>query len=207
MTKPSAWTPAERQLEAIDADWAGLVRTVGPCTLRPVRGRQPYEALVRSIAYQQLHQRAADTILGRLLDLYPGQAFPSPQQLVATPVPQLRACGYSQRKAETMQGIARAALDGVVPDRRAAARMDTEALVERLTTLHGVGRWTVEMLLIFTLGRPDVLPVDDFGVRDGYRRLKGNQALPTPRALRETGKAWAPYRSIAAWYLWRVPRA
>lgn len=197
---------AQRHLAGIDADWATLVRTVGPCTLRPVRGREPYEALVRSVAYQQLHTCAADTILGRMLDLYPERRFPSPEALLATDTATLRACGYSARKVETMHGIAAAALEGVVPTRRQAARMEDGQLVERLVPLRGVGRWTVEMCLIFTLGRPDVLPVDDFGVRDGYRRLKRLKMQPSARELAALGAPWAPWRSVASWYLWRHPR-
>lgn len=197
---------AEAHLAAVDDDWAGLVRQVGPCDLVVVRGREPYEALVRSVAYQQLHTRAGDTILGRMLQLYPEARFPTPEALLATDVATLRACGYSARKVETMHGIAAAAIDGVVPTRRQAARMHSERLIERLVTLRGVGRWTVEMCLIFTLGRPDVLPLDDFGVRDGYRRLKGLPALPAPKELALAGESWAPWRSVAAWYLWRLPR-
>ena len=103
-----------------------------------------------------------------------------------------------------MRAICAATLDGTVPTRRGSARLSDEALIERLTSIRGVGRWTVEMLLIFTLGRPDVLPVDDFGVRDGYRVLYGLDVQPKPKALAEIGLAWAPYRSIAAWYLWRA---
>src|SRR5207244_8302037 len=100
--------------------------------------------------------------------------------------------------------IARHALAGTVPTRRAAARLTDEEIIERLVPIRGVGRWTVEMLLIFTLGRPDVLPVDDFGVREGYRRAYGKRARPTPKALRAYGERWKPHRSAAAWYLWRA---
>ncbi|HYQ39329.1 MAG TPA: DNA-3-methyladenine glycosylase [Pseudomonas sp.] len=196
---------ASAHLAALDADWARLVAQVGPCTLAPERAREPYEALVRAVAYQQLHARAAAAILGRLLALYPDTPFPTPAQLLATEVERLRACGLSARKVETLQGIARATLSGQVPSRAAAEGMDDAALIERLISLRGIGRWTVEMLLIFCLGRPDVLPADDFGVRNGYRRLKGLEQLPTPRELARAGLACRPWRSIAAWYLWRVP--
>lgn len=196
---------AAAQLAAVDADWARLVAAVGPCRLQPEPAREPYETLVRAVAYQQLHARAAEAILGRLLALYPPGAFPAPAALLATDSERLRACGLSARKVETLQGIARAALDGRVPSRAAAAALDDAALIASLTELRGIGRWTVEMLLIFGLGRLDVLPADDFGVRNGYRRLKGLERLPTPRQLAQAGQAWQPWRSVAAWYLWRVP--
>lgn len=196
---------AAAQLAAVDADWARLVAAVGPCRLQPEPAREPYETLVRAVAYQQLHARAAEAILGRLLALYPTGAFPAPAALLATDSERLRACGLSARKVETLQGIARAALDGRVPSRAAAAALDDAALIASLTELRGIGRWTVEMLLIFGLGRLDVLPADDFGVRNGYRRLKGLERLPTPRQLAQAGQAWQPWRSVAAWYLWRVP--
>ena len=197
---------AAAQLAALDADWARLVAAVGPCRLQPEAQREPYETLVRAVAYQQLHARAAEAILARLLALYPQAAFPAPAALLATEFERLRACGLSARKVDTLQGIARAALDGRVPSRAAAAALDDGALIARLTELRGIGRWTVEMLLIFGLGRLDVLPAADFGVRNGYRRLKGLERLPTPRQLAEAGQTWQPWRSVAAWYLWRVPQ-
>jgi DNA-3-methyladenine glycosylase II len=139
-----------------DKAFAALIRRVGPPRIGIQRGRSPYEALMRAIAHQQLHGRAALAILARFEALYPADSFPAPE------------------------------------------------LIERLTSIRGVGRWTVEMLLIFTLGRPDVLPVDDFGVRDGYRVLYGLDEAPKPKALAEIGQAWSPHRSIAAWYLWRA---
>ncbi len=116
----------------------------------------------------------------------------------------MRACGFSGSKTAAIRDIARGARDGIVPTRAAASRLADAQLIERLVTLRGVGRWTVEMLLIFTLGRPDILPVDDFGVREGYRKLRGLAAQPTPKALAVLGLPWAPYRSVAAWYLWRA---
>ena len=164
----------------------------------------PYEALVRAIAHQQLHGAAARAITARFLALFPDEAFPRPESLLAIDPARLRACGFSVAKIATIRGIAEGAASGLVPTRRAAQRLSDAALIERLVALRGVGRWTVEMLLMFTLGRPDVLPVDDFGVREGWRRLKGLAVQPRPRALAEIGEAWAPYRSTAAWYLWRA---
>jgi DNA-3-methyladenine glycosylase II len=180
-----------------------VIRQVGPCTLKPAR-RQPYEALVRAIAHQQVHGRAAEAILGRFLARCEGPGFPPPEAVLALSPEAMRACGLSANKVLAIRDIAEKAAAGVVPTRAAARRLDDEALIARLIPLRGVGRWTVEMLLIFTLGRPDVLPVDDFGVREGYRLAAGLPEQPRPKALAEIGLAWAPYRTTAAWYLWRA---
>ena len=187
-----------------DRRFAALIKRVGPPGLTIERRRSPYEALTRAIAHQQLHGRAAQAILGRFAALCPNDPFPSPAQVLATEETTLRACGFSGTKIACIRAIAAAALDGTIPTRRESARLSDAALIERLTTIRGVGRWTVEMLLIFTLGRPDVLPVDDFGVREGYRALHRLDAQPKPRALAEAGLAWSPHRSLAAWYLWRA---
>src|ERR1700733_6146334 len=185
-----------------DKAFAALIRRVGPPRIGIQRGRSPYEALMRAIAHQQLHGRAALAILARFEALYPADSFPAPELVLASSEAELRACGFSGAKIAAMRAICAAALGGTVPTRRGSARLSDEALIERLTSIRGVGRWTVEMLLIFTLGRPDVLPVDDFGVRDGYRVLYGLDEAPKPKALAEIGQAWSPHRSIAAWYLW-----
>jgi DNA-3-methyladenine glycosylase II len=187
-----------------DPAFAALIRRVGRPRLAIERQRSPYEALVRAIAHQQLHGRAAEAILARFAALYPGGLFPTPDQVLATEDAVLRSCGFSAGKIAAVRDICAKALDGTVPNRRASARLSDTALIERLTTIRGVGRWTVEMLLIFTLGRPDVLPVDDFGVREGYRVLRGLDAQPKPRELAEIGLQWAPFRSLATWYLYRA---
>ena len=200
-----AYRRAAKFLSNLDADWARHVTMTGPCRHEPKPTREPYEALIRAIAYQQLHAKAGDAILARLLALYPGTPFPKPEQLVATPPESQRMCGFSQAKVETIRGIAQATLEGVVPDLAEAQRLPDAALVENLTSLRGVGRWTVEMFLIYSLRRSDVLPVDDFGVRGGYCRLKGLKKTPTPQQMREIGETWSPWRTVAAWYLWRLP--
>ncbi len=192
------------RLAATDKDLAALIRRIGPVRMEVARRRSPYEALVRAIAHQQLHARAAEAILGRMLALRPDEAFPPPEALLGHEVEQLRGCGFSASKIAALRDIAARAIDGTIPTRAAARRLDDAALIERLTSVRGVGRWTVEMLLIFTLGRPDVLPVDDFGVREGWRLIKRAEQQPRPRELAEIGAAWAPYRSAAAWYLWRA---
>ncbi len=183
-----------------------VIRQIGPCTLRPVK-REPYEALVRAIAHQQVHGRAAEAILGRFIALYPGHDFPPAAQVLDTPAEAMRACGLSGSKVAAIRDIAEKSVGGLVPTRRAAARLEDEALIERLVAIRGVGRWTVEMLLIFTLGRHDVLPVDDFGVREGYRVATGAEAQLKPKELAAIGQDWGPWRSIAAWYLWRTADA
>jgi DNA-3-methyladenine glycosylase II len=187
-----------------DKKFAALINRVGPPRLGIQRGRSPYEALLRAIAHQQLHGRAALAILSRFEALFPPGPFPAPDLVLAMPEATLRGCGLSGSKIAAMRAICAASLNGTVPTRRGSVRLSDEALIERLSAIRGVGRWTVEMLLIFTLGRPDVLPVDDFGVRDGYRVLYQLDLAPKPKALAEIGLAWAPFRSIAAWYLWRA---
>ncbi len=194
---------AARHLAAADPAFATLIARIGPCQLSVVL-REPYEALVRAIAFQQLHARAAETILGRFIALYPDEDFPTPDRVLATDPALLRGCGFSASKVAAIRDIAARRVDGTVPSHADAAGLDDAALIERLTLIRGVGRWTVEMLLIFTLGRPDVLPVDDFGVREGWRRLQNLEAPPRPRDLAVLGEAWSPHRSTAAWYLWRA---
>jgi DNA-3-methyladenine glycosylase II len=203
MTTPYA--KAIEHLAAIDRIWADHIERIGPCLHVPLPTRDPFQALVRAVAYQQLHARAAEAILGRFLALYPGSAFPSPEQLLATPPEHLRACGFSASKLATIQGLAQARLEGTVPDHGEARAMGPEGLISRLTPLRGIGRWTVEMLLIYTLEHLDILPADDFGVREGYRRLYGLERQPTRGQMIAIGQPWSPWRTVAAWYLWRVP--
>jgi DNA-3-methyladenine glycosylase II len=198
-----AYRRAAVHLSNLDEDFARHIADIGPCSHESRAAREPYEALVRAVAYQQLHAKAGDAIYGRLLALYPGVALPTPEQLLATDPSLQRACGFSANKLATIRGIAQARIDGLVPGREEAVGMPDDVLIDRLVTLRGVGRWTVEMLLIYALDRSDVLPVDDFGVREGYRRLKGLDVAPTPGQMREIGKPWSPHRTVATWYLWR----
>jgi DNA-3-methyladenine glycosylase II len=201
------WSKAERSLTRKDAVLRRIIRQVGPCGLLPIEQREPYEALVRAIAHQQVHGRAAEAMLTRLLTLHPGEDFPPPRFILGLPAEALRGCGFSGSKCAAIRDIAEKAQGGLVPTREEAARLEDEALIERLIAIRGVGRWTVEMLLIFTLGRADVLPVDDFGVREGWRLATGAEAQPKPKELAAIGAAWAPWRSVAAWYLWRAADA
>jgi len=156
------------------------------------------------VAYQQLTGKAAETILGRVLALYPGKKFPDPEDLLKTPDRKLRAAGFSWAKVRAVKDIAAKTLEGVVPPSRALVRMADEEIIERLTACRGVGTWTVEMLLISTLGRPDVWPSTDYGVRKGIALLYKMKELPTFKETLEFGERWRPHRSAAAWYLWRA---
>jgi DNA-3-methyladenine glycosylase II len=202
---PPAYRRAAEFLSNLDADWGRHIAAIGPCLHEAKPAREPFEALVRAIAYQQLHAKAGDAILGRLLALHPGTSFPSPQELLAGHPEAQRACGFSATKLATIRGIAQAAVDGIVPSLDEARGLSDATLIERLTSLRGVGQWTVEMFLIYSLQRSDILPVNDFGVREGYRRLKGLLKAPTPHQMRELGEAWSPWRTVATWYLWRLP--
>jgi DNA-3-methyladenine glycosylase II len=195
---------ASAHLAACDPDWGLLIDLVGPRQLNIDKAREPFHALVHAVAHQQLHGRAAQAIFNRFLALYPDDPFPPAKKILATDDATLRACGFSLAKIATIRGIAVGALEGVVPTRREADAMGDEALIKQITTLRGIGRWTVEMLLMHTLGRPDILPIDDFGVREGWRLIKGMDKQPKPKDLAVIGEPWAPYRSTAAWYLWRA---
>jgi DNA-3-methyladenine glycosylase II len=193
-----------RHLAAADPVLGGVIRAAGPYRLEPEAGCEPFQILAQAIAHQQLNGTAANTILARLVACCGQGAFPTPAQVQAAPVAQLRAAGFSFAKIAALKDLAAKALAAAVPDRGTLEQLTDEAIVERLTQVRGVGRWTVEMLLMFHLGRPDVLPIDDFGVRNGFRAAYGLRALPHPRALAAWGERWKPYRSAAAWYLWRA---
>jgi DNA-3-methyladenine glycosylase II len=180
-----------------------LIRRVGPCALEIESGRTPFQALVHAVAHQQLHAKAAGTILGRFQALFGGR-FPGPKALAGVTDEQLRGAGFSRAKTAAIRDLAEKAISGVVPGSKAIAGLSDEEIVARLTQVRGVGPWTVEMLLIFTLGRPDVWPVDDFGVRAGWKIAYGLEEMPTPKELRALGEKFRPHRSVAAWYLWRA---
>jgi 3-methyladenine DNA glycosylase/8-oxoguanine DNA glycosylase len=156
------------------------------------------------VVYQQLNGTAAATILGRVLKLYPHRRFPRPEDLLASSDAVLRGAGLSRAKTAAIKDISANTLAGVVPSQRQIAQMTNEEILERLTALRGVGPWTVEMLLIFTLGRPDILPATDYGVRKGFAMTYGWKELPTPKELLEQSEKWRPHRTTAAWYFWRA---
>src|SRR5262245_61292954 len=194
---------AIKHLTKADKVMARLIRKVGPCELIPRKRCSPFHALVQSVAYQQLNGTAAKTILKRFVALYPRRNFPTPDDVLATPDEKLRGAGLSRAKVASIKDIAAKTIEGVVPPERTIAKLPDAEILERLTTIRGVGPWTVEMLLIFKLGRMDVLPATDFGVRKGFAMVFRREALPKPAELLEHGECWRPYRSIASWYLWR----
>lgn len=202
MTRGSV-TP-EQELAARDPKLAALIARVGPFTVKPGKIVRPFDALAESIAYQQLSGKAAATIFGRVRALYPRRKWFSPELVIATPDETFRAAGLSGSKTVALKDLAAKTIDGTVPTRAALARMKDEEIIARLTTVRGIGRWTVEMLLLFDLGRLDVWPVDDYGVRKGYAKTFRKKELPKPKELHAIGEKWRPYRSVAAWYFWRA---
>jgi len=195
---------AIRHLKKVDPDLGKVIRRIGPCELKPNKSCTIYASLVRSIVYQQLTGKVAAIIFGRFLEMFPGRKFPAPERVLRMPFNRLRGVGLSNQKASYIRNIAKATKDGIVPDSRRANRLSDDELVEQLTSIKGVGRWTVEMLLIFRLGRPDVLPATDYGVQKGFALAKRLAELPKPKELLSVGERWAPHRTVAAWYLWRT---
>jgi len=194
---PSA---AARALAELDDPLRLVIEAVGKPNIRPPQ-RTPFEALVRSICFQQLSGKAAATIHGRFVEAAGGVV--TPETVAAMPLEEMRRAGLSAAKAASVSDLAQKALDGTIPLDR-LHRLDDEELIERLVVVRGIGRWTAEMFLIFQLRRPDVWPVDDLGVRKGYARIHGLAAMPTPKELAVLGDVYRPYRSVAAWYCWRA---
>jgi methylated-DNA-[protein]-cysteine S-methyltransferase len=196
---------AVSHLRAADPVLARLVDEVGPFRMELKRTPSIFVALAESIVYQQLTGKAAATIFARVCALFPrAHHGPTPEQILRVSDERLRAAGLSQNKLLALRDLARRAVAGRIPTLAQAHALDDEEIIERLTEVRGIGRWTVEMLLMFRLGRPDVLPVDDYGVRSGYALAFRKRTLPTPKALAKFGTRWAPYRTVASWYLWRA---
>jgi len=195
---------AHRHLANTDPRMAQLIARSRRYNIGPAVSIRPFDALAESIAYQQLSGKAAATIFGRVRALYPKRKWLDPEQLLATPDESLRAAGLSRAKTAALKDLAAKTIDGTVPSGRALLRMSDDEIIARLTMVRGIGRWTVEMLLLFDLGRPDVWPVDDYGVRKGFAKTFGRRKLPTPKQLVKIGEKWRPYRSVAAWYFWRA---
>jgi DNA-3-methyladenine glycosylase II len=197
-------TDPTRHLATVDPVMRRLIREIGPYGLRTNARRPPFEILARAVANQQLNGTAAETILRRLVALFPGRKFPTPDDLLTASEEDIRGAGFSRAKVAALRDLAAKTLDGTVPLARVIRRLEDDVIIERLTRVRGIGRWTAEMLLIFHLGRPDVLPADDFGVRAGFRVAYGLADLPRPKELLLHGERWRPYRTAAAWYLWRA---
>ena len=198
---------AIKHLSKSDSVMRRIIRAQGPCELKPEKSRSPFQSLAQAIAHQQLNGTAADTILGRFIKLFPGRKFPRPEDLAGVSDEQIRAAGFSGAKVAALRDLAAKSLDGTVPSSRVITKLGDAEIIERLTAVRGVGQWTVEMLLIFQLGRPDVLPADDFGVRNGFRVAYGLDEMPKPKELLAHGERWRPHRTVAAWYLWRAADA
>lgn len=203
---------ALEQLSAADAKLGALIKRAGPFALRLKSSHSPYEALLESIVYQQLHGKAAAAILRRLLAIF-GDSHPQPELLLTIADEPLRAAGLSQNKVLALRDLAAKTVDGTVPNLARIRRMPEDEIIDRLTQVRGIGPWTVEMLLIFRLGRPDVLPVTDYGVRKGFLLTFGKkklarsitaEMLPQPAEMLRRGERWRPWRSVASWYLWRA---
>jgi 3-methyladenine DNA glycosylase/8-oxoguanine DNA glycosylase len=195
---------AHRQLASTDKRLAALMAASRRYDLVPQNGVRPFDALAESIAYQQLSGKAAATIWKRVRALFPKRKFLDPKLVLKTPDEKFRAAGLSRSKVAALKDLAAKTLDRTVPTARQLAKMTDEEIIERLIQVRGIGRWTAEMLLLFELGRPDVWPVHDYGVRKGFAKIFGKRKLPTPKQMLSQGEKWRPYRSVVAWYCWRA---
>lgn len=195
---------AAAHLAKIDPDLARVIKATGPVLLEPDEERTPFYALLRAIAHQQLSGRAAESIMGRFHALFPNVAHPAPEQVLAVEDLVLRGVGFSRPKIKYIKDLAARAAAGLVPSHDEVLQLSNEQLIERLTEIKGIGQWTVEMLLIFKLGRMDVLPVDDLGIQKGFMITYRKRRLPKPEIILKYGERWRPYRTIASWYLWRA---
>jgi 3-methyladenine DNA glycosylase/8-oxoguanine DNA glycosylase len=194
----------EKHLSATDPRFAALIARSRRYDVKPNGLTRPFDALAESIAYQQLSGKAAATIWGRVRALFPRRKYLDPKLVLAMPDKKLRAAGLSRNKVAALKDLAQKTLDGTVPTARTLAKMSDEEIIERLITVRGIGRWTVEMLLLFDLGRPDVWPIHDYGVQKGFAKTFGKRKLPTPKQLLKLGEKFRPHRSAAAWYFWRA---
>jgi DNA-3-methyladenine glycosylase II len=201
-----------RELAAADPKLGALIAAAGPFTLTTKSSHSPFEALLEAIIYQQLHGKAAAAILSRLLNLF-GDLHPAPEHILAMPDERIRSAGVSQGKLLAIRDLAAKTIDGTVPNLARIRRMDDQDIIDHLTQVRGIGPWTVEMLLMFRLGRPDVLPVSDFGVRKGFaltfsripkNKPFTNDLLPKPEQMLRRAEKWRPWRSVASWYMWRA---
>jgi len=195
---------AHRHLSASDKRLAALIARSRRYEISPNLNMRPFDALAESIAYQQLSGKAAATIWKRVRGIFPRRKFLDPKLVLETPDEKFRAAGLSRSKVAALKDLAGKTIEGTVPTGRAMAKMTDGEIIERLIQVRGIGRWTVEMLLLFDLGRPDVWPVHDYGVRKGFAKIFGKRKLLTPRQMDKHGRKFQPYRSALAWYCWRA---
>ena len=195
---------AIRHLSERDEILRALIAEAAPFQIDVADAQSPYEVLLESIAYQSISGKAAATIFGRIKALGSGGRPPSPQQMLKIPPKKLRKAGLSGAKVRAMKDLAQKALDGIVPTHEEALKLSDDELVERLVSVRGIGAWTVEMFLMFRLGRPDVLPIHDLGVKKGWSVAYGKKHMPKPKELLKFGERWRPYRTVASWYMWRA---
>jgi len=204
VTLPYDWDVAVAHLRARDKKLARLIDRAGPDRLELSHTQSLFHALAQSIVYQQLSGKAASTIFGRVRAIYAPKKFPTPGDLAATPPERLRAAGLSNAKTAAMIDLARRTGSGELPTLAQIRRLSDDEVVQRLTVVRGIGPWTVHMFLMFRLGRPDVLPVADYGVKKGFALTYRKQELPTAEELTAHAERWRPYRSLASWYMWRA---
>src|SRR5438477_1525230 len=197
-------TTPEEYLAATDPRMAQLIARSLRYSVKPERLIRPFDALAESIAYQQLSGKAAATIWKRVRAIFPRRKFLAPKLVLETPDERLRAAGLSRSKVAALKDLAAKTIEGCVPTGRAMAKMTDDEIIERLIQVRGIGRWTAEMLLLFDLGRADVWPVHDYGVRKGFAKIFGKRKLPTPKQMDKHGRKFQPYRSALAWYCWRA---
>ena len=188
----------------IDRHFARLVERVGETQLVLDECESPYESLLEAIAYQSISGKAAATIFARIKALGANGVCPTPQEILRTRKSVLRKAGLSFAKIAAAKDLAQKTIEGIVPTLEQAQKMSDEELVERLISVRGIGAWTVEMFLIFRLGRPDVLPIHDYGVQKGFALTYRKKAIPKPKELAKFGERWRPYRTVASWYMWRA---
>ncbi|HXB01646.1 MAG TPA: hypothetical protein VNV15_02365 [Opitutaceae bacterium] len=194
---------AVARLRVSDPVLGALIDRVGPLALELKSAHSLFEAMLRSIVYQQLHAKAASTILGRVLVELARHGGAKPEALAKASDAALRGAGLSANKLLAVRDLAAKCMEGTVPSLKEARKLGDDELIARLTTVRGIGPWTVHMLLIFYLGRPDVMPTSDFAIRAGFKKLYRKRKDPTPEAILKHARRWQPYRSVASWYLWR----
>lgn len=194
---------AATYLKSVDPVLERLIEKFGHVRIQP-RRVPPFQSLIHAIAHQQLSGKAASTIFKRFQALFGNGQFPTPEQIMEVDLEKICSVGFSKAKASFVHGVAERALNGFIPTMAQCTKMTDTEIVERLTEVKGVGRWTVEMFLMFNLGRPDVLPIHDFGVRKGFQIAYNKRRLPEPEQLEKFGKKWSPYRTTAALYMYRA---